>query len=159
MGRCVARSLRPSIRQKFHRRFNGEFDSRGTEKLNNRTCNRFIFLTSIYISLSPPIKFSLFKPPDGELWQVCSQALTKSIDNLERRLITSVLWPNLSNSPWNFFCGDDGSKFKTFRKNGRKIIFVWGCPLGAFFNCDFAPVFSPSKFRAGKLWITTYWVK
>ena len=43
--------------------------------------------------------------------------------------------------PLKFFYGDDGSG-QIYSENRRKIIFIWSCPSGAFFNCDFAPVFS-----------------
>ena len=59
VGRCVARSLRPSLRQKFHRRFLTENLTGGEAEALGAQYQTTAFLTSINISSSPAYQILL----------------------------------------------------------------------------------------------------
>ena len=86
--------------------------------------------------------FNCPKPPDGELRQVYPQAAN---DMPDKKTVCHIVCYSLMDKPIEFslkFFSGGGRSGQTYSENRRKIIFVWGCPLGAFFNCDFAPIFS-----------------
>ena len=129
MGRCVARSLRPSLRQKFHRRFLTENS------------------TTIKLLSNFP------KPPDGEFDRFAHR-LRRIVFNLDKlshnvRPVSKPIEFSLK-----FFCGRRRFGTNLFRKRAQNN-FLYGAVLWGVFNCDFAPVFSLMS-RTRKRGITTY---
>ena len=120
MGRCVARSLRPSLRQKFHRRFLTENLTGGESETLGTQGQTTAFLTSINISSSPAYQILLNRLPGN------------STENINTHASAGGFAPSgliFYRIPLEIFLRRRRLGINLFRKkNGRKI-FLYGVVL------------------------------